>query len=134
MGWIPSQLVIDATLDGTTTTANTGSIWLGPDMIAGISLHAEWNADTGTSQNLVTTNVVEASNDPRARQDHPDHANANWDDISADIASSTDIDASSGAGDGSNNIANIRYGFVKVTVTRGSGDGDYKLYFSGTSD
>lgn len=135
MGSIPAVRVISATLDGTTTTATTGSI--GPfsaDGISAISLHAEYNHDTSTAQTLVATAAYEASNDPRARQDHPDYSSSSWDTITTDIATAADIHPASGAGDGSNVIDNYRYEYLRITYTRSSGAGDVKLYFSGRSD
>lgn len=130
LGYLPNRTVTD-TLDGTTTSLDTGPFWLGPDGISRIALHSEFNADTGTSQNLVTTSAYYGSNDERHRGSHPDNANAQWDDISAQIASATAIDASSGAGDGSNTIDNLNYEFFRIVVTRSSGDGDYTLRVGG---
>jgi predicted alpha/beta hydrolase family esterase len=132
-GYLPAKTYIDATLDGTTTTASTGAIWIGPDRVTRISAIAKYNADAATSQDLVTTNVVYGSDDPRARPDHPDHANADWDDITADITDAAHINASSGEGDGSYALDNINYDAVKIDVTRNTGDGDYKLRVAGRS-
>lgn len=128
MGYIPAIKLIDETLDASNTSASTGSIWLGPDHITRVSFHSEWNEGGGT---LAATATYYASNDPRARPDHPEHASAQWNDITGEISGHTD--PTSGAGDNSFTGDNFNYEFIKVDYSRTSGSGSIRVYFSGRS-
>lgn len=126
--------LVDETLDGTNTSVTSEPVWLGPDNLTRLGLHAEYNHDTSTAQTLASTAAYEASNDPRVREDIINGTStADWDDITADITAATDIDAVTGAGDGSNVLDNFNYEFFRVVVSRDSGEGDYKLWLRGAT-
>jgi|GEM_PF-5242587 len=128
MGYLPTLAYIDTTLDASTTSASTGSIWLGPDCITRGAFHSEWNEDSGT---LDATATYYGSADPRARPDHPDHSNAHWNDITSEMTGHTD--PTTGAGDNSFAVDNLNYEFIKVDYARNSGSGRLRVYFAGRS-
>lgn len=123
---LPERAYInEADFDGDgAQSENTGSIWLGP--CHRISIHEEWNQDSSTDQDLAATKVIEASNDPRARPDHFDHANAKWDDVTSRFTDN--VDPTTGAGDNEQSIENFNPSFIRITITGSSGSGDYVLY------
>lgn len=125
-GHIPPFTYIDTvTLDGTTTTATGPSVPLGPDAIEGFSLQNEWNTGGGT---LAATIKIEASNDPRAFPGHPDYADAVWIDLTAAVSPT---DPTTGAGTAMEMVSDVRFEYLRMTVTRSSGTGTFKSTFSG---
>jgi hypothetical protein len=110
------------TFGGGTAAITGGSMWLGPDAVSGVNFHYVW---TGT---LAGTLKLESSSDPRALQIHPDHSNADWFDFTAQVAP---VAPTTGGGNGSIQISNARFDFVRCTFTSSAGTGDFKSYFSG---
>lgn len=109
---------INATTGATTTG---GSIWLAPDNVRLLSFHNEWASNTGAF-------TFFGSNDPRARQGHPDYASADWDDITSQL---TITDPSGGAGDDIVQVADVTFAYIRMTYTKNAGTGVLKSYFSG---
>lgn len=128
MGFLLGRAYINKTLDASNTSATTGSIWLSPDHITQLSFQWLWNQGGGT---LAATATYFGSNDPRARQDHDDNANADWADITSEITGHTD--PTSGSGSNAFAVDNWNYDFVKVDVSRDSGSGELIVYIAGRS-
>ncbi len=129
-GWMPPfTYIAEVTLDGTTTSVQGGSIPLGPDAVVGVSFDNEWN-QSGTAT-LAATILIEGSNDPRASPEHPDFADVNWRDVTSDFAPTN---PTTGDGESLENISNIRYEYIRMKVTRGSGSGPFKSFFSAHGD
>jgi hypothetical protein len=119
-GGIPEFEYINITeADGNTTG---GWIWLAPDSCNGFSMHNEW---TGT---YAATLAIEASNDPRCFPDHPDTANANFDDITASIAPT---DPAGAAGDEMVIVSDVRFSYVRLKLSGIGGAGTFICYFTG---
>lgn len=107
----------------TAATTSGISIWLGPDDITRVSVHAEYGAITGTF-------TVYASNDPRARCDHPDYASADWVDKTASwgLANPAGV-----AGDFIEEFENVNYEFLRIAFTLGAGASYLRVQVSGRS-
>lgn len=102
------------------------SVPLGPDALEGVSFHNEWN-QSGTAT-LVAAIKIEASNDPRAFPGHPDYADAVWIDLTSAIGPA---DPTSGAGKAMEMISDVRFEYIRQTVTSSAGAGPFKSIFSG---
>lgn len=125
-GWMPPfTYIAEVTLDGTTTSVQGGSIPLGPDGIVGVSFDNEWNKSGDAD--LVAAILIEGSNDPRASPEHPDFADVDWRVVTTDFSPT---DPSTGAGESLENVSNIRYEYIRMKVTRASGSGPFKSFFS----
>lgn len=75
------------------TSTTGGSMWLSPDGCSNLSFtvkYADLVAGVGAFKFF-------KSNDPRARQDHPDKANAVWTEFTTDVASQITNPASASA-------------------------------------
>jgi hypothetical protein len=119
-GGIPEFHYID--IDNTDGTTTGGWIWLAPDGCNGVSFHNEW---TGTYQGTL---AIHASNDPRCNPDHPDTANAAFDDITADVSPT---DPPGAAGDEMVIISDVRFSYIRLKVTFVGGAGDFDTWFTG---
>lgn len=97
--------------------ATTVGRWLEMKHATGFSFHVENTTNTGTI-------TIQASNDPRCDLNHPDTANANSDDISADLT----IPTVGGTMDGYINVSNFRMRYVRLTWTNSSGTSAFKCY------
>lgn len=101
-----------------------GSIWLAPDNVRLLSFHNEW---TGTEAATLT---FYGSNDPRARQDHPDYSSAHWDDISSQL---TYTDPAGSAGDDIVQVADVTFAFIRMDYNHTGGAGNFFSHFAGKS-
>ncbi len=123
-GYMPAQVynVNDTyTFGGGTAAITGGSMMLGPDAVEGCTFQNVW---TGTLAGDIT---IEASSDPRARQDNPDHSNADWIDITTQIVPT---DPTTGGGSDLIQISDIRFEFIRMSFTSTAGTGDFLTYFS----
>ncbi len=125
--YIKQTLLGDGT-GGTSTSIQGGSIPIWPDGITGVSFNSVANTADDASTDLVAAIKVEASNDPRASPEHPDHSSAVWEDVSTEFATTA---TTSGAGSANDNTSNIRHPYIRWKATRSSGKGTYQVYFTG---
>lgn len=120
MGFLPAMKVMDLAASAT----NAGvSVWLEPDEITRVAIQTSYGDVTGTWK-------VEASNDPRARADHPDYSSSEWVDVT------TDFGLTDPAGSASEEItpyANCDYAFIRVSYTHSAGTEYVYVWISGRS-
>lgn len=110
------------TFGGGTAAIVGGSMWLGPDAVVGCSFHNTW---TSTLEGDIK---IEASNDPRARQDHFDHTNADWFDITTQVGPTKPEGT---AASDIIQISDVRFEFIRMSFTSTASAGDFKTTFSG---
>jgi hypothetical protein len=84
------------------------------DGINGFTFHNVWTGTYGA------TVAIYASNDPRAREGHPDNANAEWVNITSLL---TITDPVTGGGNDMIIINNSRFAFIKLDLGSSSGTG-----------
>jgi len=121
-GRIPEFTYLDLTqADGATTG---GWIWLSADQCNGCSFHNEW---TGT---YAATLTVEASNDSRCFEGHPDAANAAFDDITASVTLTSPV---TGGGDDMITISNTRFAYIRLKLASVVGTGAFVSRCAGMS-
>ena len=118
MGQIPATTYISIAASATT---QGGAIPLGYDELDGCSFSLEFGDVTGSW-------LFEATNDPRAMQNHPDESNADWDDITSDIGAT---DPAGSAGDETVILDNTRFAFIRLKYTHSAGTEHVRVHFSG---
>jgi hypothetical protein len=120
MSGIPPFLYLDITAGATT---QGGSIPLWPDSVNKVSVSASWGVNTGTWK-------VEFSDDPRADDNHPDHANAVWHDKTAALGLTN---PAGGASSDEKSMDNANYGYMQILYTKGAGTAAIKVHVTGHS-
>jgi hypothetical protein len=109
---------------GATTTGN--AIWLGPDNVAG------WSMTVTTTGTLTGSFKFYASDDPRARPDRADKANATWTEFTSDVSASI-TNPAGGAVTFKVMVSGFRSDFVRMDYVHVSGSGTVAANFSGHS-
>jgi len=109
---------------GASTTG--GSLWLGPDNVAGWSMHI---ITTGT---LTGSFKFYRSSDPRARPDRStaDRAAAAWKEFTSDVSSMISNPAG-GTTDFEVMASDFRADFLRMDYVHVSGSGTVTVFFSG---
>lgn len=121
MGMIPAMNYMNLS-SGANTTG--GSLWLAPDDVVG------WSMTVTTTGTLTGAFKFYASDDPRARQDHPSKASATWTEFTSDVSSQISNPA------GSTTtfkvmVSNFRSDFMRMDYAHTSGAGTVIANFSG---
>ncbi len=109
--------------DSGAAAATYGWIPLWADGIKDVTWHYEWTSTLGLTIN------VDISNDPRCLEGHFDAANADTDDITAQL---TITAPTTGGGDAVLNIDNLNFSYVRWRTTSVTGAGNLTSYFNGT--
>lgn len=89
----------------------------------------------GFSATVVTTGTLTGafrfylSNDPRARQDNADKANAQWQEFTTDVSSMI-VNPSGGTTSFTVNVSDFRADYLRIDYVHTSGSGTVKIYLS----
>ncbi len=110
------------------TTAQGGSIMLGPDAVTGFTVQTWWNQLAGDGQTLAATITIEASNDPRASTLSDEQSNAKWFNLTSQI---TKVDPTSGSGDYLIQVSDVRFEYLRMSLSSITGSGRFKAIFAG---
>lgn len=107
---------------GASTTG--GSLWLAPDHVPG------WSMTVTTTGTLTGSFKFYASDDPRARQDHPSKASATWTEFTSDVSSMI-TNPAGGTATFKVMVSNFRSDFLRMDYVHVSGSGTVIANFSG---
>jgi len=116
----------DVTSGDPATIKRNGCMLVGPDA-SGLSFTQEW---TGT---LAGTVKVEATSSPKAFPNNPQTVidAAPWKDVTSDFALT---DPTTGGGNDTESVSNVRFEYLRISLTGVTGTGNYKLHVSGQDD